>query len=702
MTSSSRTSSNTALLAMQKMGLIRPIDKVLHIPFRYEDETQLSSLEQAKEGDTVQCQVKVLESTVVQKPRRQLRVRVGDGSAQCWLRFFHFYPMHQKLLALGNVVRIRGEIKKSLLGNEMVHPSIKSAYAPLSASLTPVYSSVAGLSQAYLRKAIASAMSQVDLSETLPPESLKKLPIHTDWTLKKSLQFLHTPQAGVSLDTLEDKTHPAWQRLKAEEWLAQQLSQQLAKKERMTLKAPSLKPLKDASLTDDFKKQLPFQLTLAQERVTQEIAKDLVQAIPMHRLLQGDVGSGKTVVAALAACICIDAGWQCALMAPTEILAAQHFAKLKEWLASLLERQNKSIVYLTGAQTKSAREKTKALIANGQAALIVGTQALIQQDMVYSRLGLAIVDEQHRFGVAQRLALRAHLGAHAHTGGIAHLLMMTATPIPRSLAMTMMADLDVSTIDELPPGRTPVLTKVIAANKRQEMMHRVCQQMEQGRQIYWVCPLIEESETLDLRHATMIYEELCQALKEQGKDDWFPVTGIPKVALLHARLPSQEKKAVMQAFVEGHIQLLVSTTVIEVGVDVPNASLMIIEHAERFGLSQLHQLRGRVGRGAASSICILLYEPPLGDVARQRLSAMATTHDGFELAKLDLQIRGAGEFLGLKQSGSLGLRFADLQTDEHLLEWAKSQAQFILTRHPHQARQHIERWMSEKTEYFKA
>ena len=432
---------------------------------------------------------------------------------------------------------------------------------------------------------------------------------------------------------------------------------------------------------------LPFALTGAQQRVGEEIATDLARPVPMHRLLQGDVGAGKTVVAALAAMVAIDAGWQCALMAPTEILAGQHFGKLVAWLEPL----GVQVAWLTGSQKKKEREAMLALIASGEAALVVGTHAVIQEQVKFKQLALAIIDEQHRFGVAQRLALRGKMQA---PGMEPHLLMMSATPIPRTLAMSYYADLDVSVIDELPPGRTPVLTRVVSDNRREEVVERIGAQLAQGRQVYWVCPLIEESEALDLSNATQTHADLSAALP-----------GI-EVGLLHSRMPVADKKAVMARFTEGHMGVLVSTTVIEVGVDVPNASLMVIEHAERFGLSQLHQLRGRVGRGSAASACVLLYgtgeSGRLGETARERLRAMVETHDGFEIARRDLEIRGPGEFLGARQSGAPLLRFADLAVDAPLLDWARELAPLMLDQHPQLAERHVGRWLGGKSEYLKA
>ncbi|MEY2803312.1 MAG: hypothetical protein RL657_648, partial [Pseudomonadota bacterium] len=423
--------------------------------------------------------------------------------------------------------------------------------------------------------------------------------------------------------------------------------------------------------------------------------------VPMHRLLQGDVGSGKTVVAALAAALAMDAGWQCALMAPTEILAEQHFRKLVQWIEPLLAPLGKRVAWLTGSQKKKERQQMLQAVASGEALLVVGTHAIIQQDVNFQRLGLAIIDEQHRFGVEQRLTLRRKTQAAADADGVQepHMLMMSATPIPRTLAMAHYADLDVSTLDELPPGRTPVLTRLVAEARKAELLQRIRAQIDEGRQVYWVCPLIEESEALDLSNATETHQRLTEAL---NRDPARPVM----VGLLHSRMPPAEKKAVMDLFTRGEMAVLVSTTVIEVGVDVPNASLMVIEHAERFGLSQLHQLRGRVGRGAAASACVLMYSVGeggrLSDTARERLRAMVETADGFEIARRDLEIRGPGEFLGARQSGVALLRFADLQVDTDWLEWARRTAPQMLDQHPDLAERHLNRWLGQRADFLKA
>jgi ATP-dependent DNA helicase RecG len=696
--------------ALQKLGLTRDIDLALHLPLRYEDETRITPLANARDGQMVQIEATVTASEVQLRPRRQLLVRVEDDTGTCELRFFSFYPSHLKTLAVGARLRIRGEVKGGFWGRQMLHPAFRAAGGELPAALTPVYPTTAGLPQPYLRRTVVGALGRVDLSDTLPPgaeppltHSCGKNGLQRLFSLREALTFLHHPTPDVALSTLEDHSHPAWQRLKAEELLAQQLSQQQSRRERDRLRAPVLRPQKTADgalpLHEQLMATLPFDLTAAQRRVGEEIAADLARPVPMHRLLQGDVGSGKTVVAALAACLAMDAGWQCALMAPTEILAEQHFAKMIGWLEPLLAERGRKVAWLVGGQKKKERTAMLALVASGEAALVVGTHAVIQEQVQFKNLALAIIDEQHRFGVAQRLALRQKLAAQ---GMEPHMLMMSATPIPRTLAMSYYADLDVSVIDELPPGRTPIVTKLIADSRKDEVIARIGAQVAAGRQVYWVCPLIEESEALDLSNATATHADLSAALQGDEAHGRAPVM----VGLLHSRMPTAEKKAVMALFTSGQMGVLVSTTVIEVGVDVPNASLMVIEHAERFGLSQLHQLRGRVGRGAAASACVLLYATNdsgrVGETAKERLRAMAETNDGFEIARRDLEIRGPGEFLGARQSGDALLRFADLATDTHLLEWARELAPVMLDRYPELAARHVARWLGGKSDYLKA
>ena len=696
--------------ALRKLGLVRDIDLALHLPLRYEDETRLTRLSALRDGENGQFEAEVVSSEWTYRPRRQLVAVVRDGEETCTLRFFNAYPSMQKTLAVGQRVRLRGEVRGGFMGRTMMHPVVQAAGGELPDALTPVYPTSAGLPQAYLRRAVLGGLSRCvrsgALAETIPPDAL---PPHA-WPLARALQFLHHPAPDVALATLEDRSHPAWQRLKAEELLTQQLSQWQSRQERLRLRAPALLPrAATAELPQQLLRALPFGLTGAQARVQAEIAADLSRHEPMHRLLQGDVGSGKTVVAALAAAHCIAAGWQCALMAPTEILAEQHFRKLIGWLEPLLAPLGLQVAWLTGSQKKKVRDEMLALIADGRAALVVGTHAVIQEQVQFRALALAIIDEQHRFGVAQRLALRYKLQAPAAGGDASvaepHLLMMSATPIPRTLAMSYYADLDVSTLDELPPGRTPVVTKVVSEVRRDEVIDRIRAQVAQGRQVYWVCPLIEESEALDLRNATDTHARLTEALHNPAAAG---DAGEPRieVGLLHSRLPEAEKKAIMARFESGQMAVLVSTTVIEVGVDVPNASLMVIEHAERFGLSQLHQLRGRVGRGAAASACVLLYSlgehGRLSETARERLRAMVDTQDGFEIARRDLEIRGPGELLGARQSGVPMLRFADLEQDTHLLAWARELAPRMGMDHPERVREHLQRWLGGKSDFLKA
>ena len=676
--------------ALRKLGLLRDIDLALHLPLRYEDETRLVTIASLRDGVTGQVQGTVVDCRVEQRARRQLLVRVDDGSGELLLRLLHFYPSTQKTLAPGTLVRVKGELRAGFFGREMVHPEFRAVQpeTPLPAGLTPVYPSTAQLPQAYLRKCVAAALARAPLHELLPEGTVPAgLP-----TLREAVQFLHNPPPGTDLGALEERHHPAWQRLKFDELLAQQLAQAQARAERARLRAPVL-AAQPGGLVERLLAALPFALTGAQQRVVAEIAADLVRPQPMHRLLQGDVGSGKTVVAALAAAAAIDAGWQCALMAPTEILAEQHFRKLVQWLEPL----GVGIAWLTGSRKGRGRREQLAAVADGRAGLVVGTHAVIQQDVAFARLGLAVVDEQHRFGVAQRLALREKL-AETDSSLEPHLLMMSATPIPRTLAMSHYADLDLSTIDELPPGRTPIVTKVFEDGRRTQVLARVREAVAGGQQVYWVCPLVEESEHLDLQNATATHAELSALMADAAPG----APGGAMVGLLHGRMAPAEKAAVMSLFTEGAMKLLVATTVIEVGVDVPNASLMVIEHAERFGLAQLHQLRGRVGRGAAASVCVLLYTAPLSPTGKARLKAMAETTDGFEIARRDLEIRGPGEFMGARQSGDALLRFADLATDEPLLQQARAAAARLLAQHPARAQQQVDRWLGAKTEFLKA
>ena len=647
----------------------------MHLPLRYEDETRITPVNRAFGGEPVQIEVVVHSNELQFRPRRQMVVRAGDDSGEITLRFFSFYPNQQAADERGLSHPGLWRSTRRLFGAEMVHPRFRKIGddEPLPTEMTPVYPATAGLSSSALQKLIGKALVTGDLSETLPEELRQRLKLPG---LARSLRFLHTPPPGTDLDTLHARNHPAWRRVKFDEVLAQQLSLRRAYLARREQGAPVLRARDDlgARLLDS----LPFGLTGAQARAMAEIGGDLAQPHPMHRLLQGDVGAGKTIVAALAACQAISAGWQAAFMAPTEILAEQHYLKLRDWLEPLGVR----VAWLSGSlKTKAKREQLAATAADAQ--LIVGTHALIQDGVDFAKLGLAIVDEQHRFGVAQRLALRKK-------GNNPHQLMMSATPIPRTLAMSYYADLDVTVLDELPPGRTPIKTRLVADNRRQDVVGFISKHVEEGRQAYWVCPLIEESEALQLQTAQDTYEQLSTELPGLS------------VGLVHGRLKADEKQAVMAAFAAGDIDVLVATTVIEVGVDVPNASLMVIEHAERFGLSQLHQLRGRVGRGQYESSCVLIYAGPLGEIARQRLKIIFENTDGFEIARQDLQIRGPGEFVGSRQSGVPLLRYADLEMDADLVEMAREVAEEMLTAHPELSEKHLQRWLGSREELLKS
>ncbi|MBC8023887.1 MAG: ATP-dependent DNA helicase RecG, partial [Burkholderiales bacterium] len=612
---------------LAKLGIRTHRDLVLHLPLRYEDETKLTPLGEARSGVPVLVEADVVDSKVEYRGRRTLVVKLAEGERELWVRFLHFYPSQVKQFKEGKRVRLFGEVRPGFFGDEMVHPRyrIVSRDTPLSRSLTPVYPTTAGLAQTRLRDLINGALDTLELEDTLDGKLLAKLKL---MAFRDAVMVLHRPPPDATAIKLDDRTHPAWRRLKFDEILAQQLAMRIAYRERRAKSAPQLPGAH--TLTNALVKSLPFALTRAQRHAQAAISKDLAQPHPMRRLLQGDVGSGKTLVAALAALQAIENGWQAALMAPTEILAEQHYLKLSHWLEPL----GVKIAWLTG--TLKARDKRKAVeaIAAGETQLAIGTHALFQEGVEFAKLGLAIIDEQHRFGVEQRLAL----GDRARGALEPHQLMMSATPIPRTLSMTYYADLDVTVIDELPPGRTPVVTKLVSEERRDEVILRVRESCRDGAQAYWVCPLIEESEALQLQTAIETFETLKETFPDLA------------VGLVHGRLKPAEKAGVMADFKAKKIQLLVATTVIEVGVDVANATLMVIEHAERMGLAQLHQLRGRVGRGSQQSLAILLYYQPLSELARQRLKVIYESNDGFEIARADLALRGPGEYLGARQS----------------------------------------------------
>ena len=701
---------------LAKLGIHHDFDLVLHLPLRYEDETRLTKIAEAQEGAPVQVEGTVIDSQIAYRPRRQLICKIEDESGLLYMRFLNFYGSQAKALAPGARVRAFGEARPGFFGAEMVHPRyrIVHAGAPLPEALTPVYPTTAGLPQSALRRLIAQALAQCELDETLPADITGRFGMPA---FRDAIDALHRPRPGDDARALTERTHPAWRRMKLEELLAQQLSMRLHYRERKSKSAPALD--RAGALTAGLLERLPFRLTRAQTRAWAEIERDMAQVHPMHRLLQGDVGSGKTVVAALAALRAVENGMQAAVMAPTEILAEQHYRKFSEWLVPL----GVQLTWLSGSQKKKERAAAAADIASGVTRVAVGTHALFQEGIEFLSLGLAIVDEQHRFGVRQRLALRAKgsnpggsgaegSGAEGARSVEPHQMMMSATPIPRTLSMSYYADLDVSLIDELPPGRKPVMTKLIAAERRDEVLARVRDACRAGRQAYWVCPLIEDNSAeagTDAGGARARGRRpgrlQAEALQLQTVLDTHARLTVEfadiKVGLVHGRLAGADKAAVMADFAAGRVQLLVATTVIEVGVDVPNASLMIIEHAERFGLAQLHQLRGRVGRGVADSVCILLYQKPLGELARARLKVVYESSDGFEIARQDLLLRGPGEYLGVRQSGAPLLRFADIERDIDLLEVARDLAPQLLLRHPEHARRHLARWLAGASELMK-
>ncbi|QWD74004.1 ATP-dependent DNA helicase RecG [Polynucleobacter sp. TSB-Sco08W16] len=680
---------------LQKMGLDSPMALALHLPSRYEDETELLTIEESLlQGrfSSVQTQGIVIRNQVLFRPRRQMLVTIEDDSETLNLRFLNFYPSQQKQMAVGAHIRVRGDVREGFQGPEMVHPTVRAVTpdAPLPMSLTPVYPASAGVSQTVIRKAVTQAMRDPSLrdslAEFLPKKLMAELLPSNEWpNLQTAITYLHQPPADANTNALLERTHPAWRRVQFEELLAQQISLKRAHAIRRERHAPSFaeQTVGSNSLEAGLIKALPFQLTSAQTRVWDEISKDLSKSFPMNRLLQGDVGSGKTVVAALAAARVMDYGYQAAVMAPTEILAEQHYLKMKEWFEPL----GVEVAWLSGSLKAKEKRLAQEKIESGSAQLIIGTHALIQENVRFAKLGLAVIDEQHRFGVRQRLEIQQRVGSELF---YCHQLMMSATPIPRTLAMTYYADLDVSVIDELPPGRKPIATKVVKASRRDEVIAGLQSWLSKGLQAYWVCPLIEESEALQLQTAVESFEQLTQALPEF------------KVGLVHGRLKADEKAAVMAAFKTNEIQLLVATTVIEVGVDVPNAALMVIEHAERFGYAQIHQLRGRVGRGSADSVCILMYAEPLSLAAKERLQTLRETSDGFVIAERDLSLRGPGELLGAKQSGDAMLRFVDLQRDAWLIELAQQAADRLLADHGDIVERHLERWLGSRAEFLKA
>ncbi len=673
--------SRSLLARLAKLGIATKFDLVLHLPLRYDDETRLYPISHAPASGPALVEGTVVECDIKYRPRRQLICYLEDGSGVLTLRFLNFYMSQVKQLSAGTRVRAYGEIRHGFHGPEMVHPRYRVVLGemPVATALTPVYPATAGLAQDTLRHLIARALNDCDLTDTLPPALLGQLSLPS---FRDAVLLLHNPPPQIPQSELQERRHPAWRRVKFDELLAQQLSMRLHHERRRSAGAPALRSRQE--LTRALLARLPFELTRAQRKAWREIERDLSAPHPMQRLLQGDVGSGKTVVAVLAALQCVENGRQVAVMAPTEILAEQHYRKFASWLAPL----GLEIVWLSGSLRRKEKRAALAAAAQGAARIVVGTHALIEEEVGFADLALAIVDEQHRFGVHQRLALRLK-GSRPNQGAQPHQLMMSATPIPRTLAMSYYADLDVTTIDEMPPGRAPVTTKLISEARRVEVIQRVRDACVAGSQAYWVCPLIEESEALQLKAALETHAVLTATFPEL------------RLGLVHGRMKGGEKGRAMEAFRSGEIQLLVATTVIEVGVDVPNATLMVIEHAERMGLAQLHQLRGRVGRGAGESICILLYAHPLTAMARERLKVIYENRDGFEIARHDLVLRGPGEMLGARQSGVPLLRFADLNADLDLLDAARAVAQELLRDQPQAARRHLARWLGARHEYLK-
>ena len=668
---------------LEKLGLVRDWDFALHLPLRYEDETSVTPIGSLAVNTHAQIEGRVADQRFVRTGRgQQLQAVVEDSTGSITIRFLHYFPSIQKQLAVGSTVRLYGEPREGYYGGlEMVHPRIKSGKAAeteLPKALTPVYPAGEGIQQRWLRKRIDRALLDLDLTDLVPEAVRTKFGLPG---LREALSYIHTPPSGADVIGLQERSAPAWRRLIFDELLAQQITLRESRAVAFQRTAPPLAG-DDAELVGCFLAQLPFNLTNAQRRVTDEILADLAANRPMHRLVQGDVGSGKTVVAALAALRAVASGHQASLMAPTEILAEQHFRKIAAWLEPLGIRT----AWLTGRLKTAEKNAALEAVASGEARIVIGTHALIQEGVKFANLGLAIVDEQHRFGVAQRLALRTR----PESALVPHLLMLSATPIPRTLAMSYLADLDVSVIDELPPGRTPVVTKTVKTSRKDDVLSVVRSVVAQGRQVYWVCPLIEESDKLDLTPATVCRDDLQQRLPDLT------------VGLVHGAMPAAEKDAVMQDFVSGLTQILVATTVIEVGVDVPNATLMVIEHAERFGLAQLHQLRGRGGRGATQSACILLFGEDISPAGWERLKAIRDTTDGFEIARRDLEMRGPGEFLGERQSGTPLLRFADLDRDEALLAAARRTADAWLEKDRDAALRHAARWFKTAGEFLAA
>ena len=667
-------SSSAALL--EKLNIFTTDDLLFHLPRDYEDRSTIIPMNQLIVGRSYLLEGIVKGVDFPPGKRKSMAVLLQDDFAKVTLRFYHIYKALTDRAKIDQRLRIFGEVRVGARGLELYHPEIQliTEHTPLpKTELTAIYPATDGLTQPKLRQYVKQALIQHsdDLPELLPPQ------FTNGYVLKQALEYIHQPPVNANMLQLAQGSHPAQQRLIFEELVAHQISLLSRRAYIQQIAAPAFSPSKN------FAKQLlatlPFRMTSAQSRVCKEIVADLKQNKPMLRLIQGDVGAGKTLVAGVTACHALEEGWQVALMAPTEILAEQHYLNFKKWFEPL----GLNVSWLSGKQKGKARASAEHLIKQGSANLVVGTHALFQENIEFAKLGLVIIDEQHRFGVDQRLALR-NKGTHNTTP---HQLVMTATPIPRTLAMSAYGDLDTSVIDELPPGRTPIQTVTIPLERREEVLHRIASNCGEGKQAYWVCTLVEQSETLDAQAAEATYQEMTER---------FPHLNI---GLVHGKMKAQDKQAVMQQFKENQLQLLIATTVIEVGVDVPNASIMVIENAERLGLSQLHQLRGRVGRGATASFCALLYKSPLSQNGQERLRILRESNDGFVIAEKDLEIRGPGELLGTKQTGDMGFRVAKLERDDHLLNQAHHVAQQILKDYPENATALLKRWLPEAPRY---
>ena len=667
---------NASAALLEKLNIFNTDDLLFHLPRDYEDRSTIIPMNQLVVGRSYLLEGIVKGVDFPPGKRKSMAVLLDDDFGKVTLRFYHVYKGITDRAKVGNRLRIFGEVRVGARGLELYHPEIQaiSEHTPLpQTQLTAIYPSTEGLTQPKLREYVKQALQQHsdDLPELLPKK------FTNGYALKEALDYIHHPPVDANMVQLSQGAHPAQQRLIFEELVAHQVSLLTRRAYIQQIEAPSFSPSKKYAKA--LLSTLPFEMTGAQKRVSKEIADDLKLNKPMLRLVQGDVGAGKTLVAGVAACHALEEGWQVALMAPTEILAEQHYLNFKKWFEPL----GLSVSWLSGKQKGKARAAAEQIIKDGSAHLIVGTHALFQENVEFAKLGLVIIDEQHRFGVDQRLALR-NKGLDGMTP---HQLVMTATPITRTLAMSAYGDLDTSVIDELPPGRTPIQTVTIPLDRREEVLNRIATNCAEDKQAYWVCTLVEQSETLDAQAAEATYQEIRER---------FPHL---KVGLVHGKMKADEKQSVMQQFKDNVLQLLIATTVIEVGVDVPNASIMVIENAERLGLSQLHQLRGRVGRGAKASFCALLYKNPLSQNGQERLRIMRETNDGFLIAEKDLEIRGPGELLGTKQTGDMGFRVAKLERDDHLLSQAHYVAQQILKDYPTHADALLKRWLPEAPRY---